>query len=128
MKKTSLALFVSLLSLAGASFAQSGEIRESTDPDKIRAIEQHAEELKARGHNPSAEMSSGASGGEQAAHPNKAKKHQKAKKSHKASKAKKESDEAAGSSGTSGTSAGASGGGAESSSKDQGAAGAGSGK
>jgi len=48
MKKTSLLIFISLLSLSGASFARqypSSEIRESSDPAKASEVERHAAEI-----------------------------------------------------------------------------------
>jgi hypothetical protein len=51
MKKISIAVLVSLVSVTGLTFAQSAptsEIRESTDPAKISSIEQRARELAAR--------------------------------------------------------------------------------
>lgn len=52
MKKTSMAMLISLLSVAGAVVAQSQapstEIRESTDPAKIADVEQRAADIQAR--------------------------------------------------------------------------------
>jgi len=52
MKKISLALFLSLFALAGYGAsktpAPTSEIRESGDPDKAAAVEQHASELQAQ--------------------------------------------------------------------------------
>jgi ADP-dependent phosphofructokinase/glucokinase len=48
MKKLSLTLLASLLSLSVSAFAQSaasGDITESTDPSKAAAVEQRAQEL-----------------------------------------------------------------------------------
>lgn len=46
MKKTSLAVLVSLAALAGAAHAQeSTEIRTITDPGQIAAIEAHAQAI-----------------------------------------------------------------------------------
>jgi hypothetical protein len=48
MKKISMAVLLSLTSITGAALAQSGptsDVRESTDPSKIAAVEQHAREL-----------------------------------------------------------------------------------
>jgi hypothetical protein len=46
MKKTSLAVLVSLAALAGVAHAEDTEIRTITDPGQISAIEQHAQELR----------------------------------------------------------------------------------
>lgn len=51
MKKTSMALLLSLASISGVALAQSSptsDIRESTDPSRISAVEQHARELSSR--------------------------------------------------------------------------------
>lgn len=50
MKKSSLAVLLSLLSFAGIAFAQAptSEIRESTDPERAAAVERRAEELRAQ--------------------------------------------------------------------------------
>lgn len=63
MKKTLLAVVVSLLSLAGVSFAQApmSEIRESTDPAKAAAVEQRAKDIEARQQAAEQRMSSGGS-------------------------------------------------------------------
>lgn len=65
MKRTSLAVFISMLTLAGATYAQSQspstEIRESTDPDRAAQVEQRASEIQAR-QQASEQMTSGDSG------------------------------------------------------------------
>ncbi|MGH8806667.1 MAG: hypothetical protein ACREX0_02160 [Noviherbaspirillum sp.] len=78
MKKTLLAVVVSLLSLAGVSFAQApmSEIRESTDPAKAAAVEQRAADIQARQQAAEQRMSSGGSGADA----------KKAGKKHKAKK------------------------------------------
>lgn len=50
MRKSQLALFASMLSLAAVSFAQSpdSEIRESTDPARAADVEQRAMEIQQR--------------------------------------------------------------------------------
>lgn len=64
MKKTSLAIFVSMLSLAATGYAQapSTEIRESTDPAKAAEVEQRAADIQARQQAAEQNMSSGDSG------------------------------------------------------------------
>lgn len=65
MKKTSLALGISVLFLAGASLAAespTSEIRESTDPSKAAEVEQHAADIQARQQQPSGAEASGDSG------------------------------------------------------------------
>jgi hypothetical protein len=61
MKKLSLAVAVSLLSIAGAAFSQgaSSGIMESTDPAKAAAVEEHARELQARQDNMPQKSTSG---------------------------------------------------------------------
>jgi hypothetical protein len=67
VKKTSMAILISLLSVAGTAFAQSQapttEIRESTDPAKIADVEQRAADIQARqqASTSSQDMSSGSS-------------------------------------------------------------------
>jgi hypothetical protein len=67
MKKTSIAMLISLLSVTGAVFAQSQapstEIRESTDPAKVADVEQRAADIQARqqASSSSQDMSSGSS-------------------------------------------------------------------
>lgn len=78
MKNTSAAVLVSLLALASSAFAQdTGGIRESTDPDKVRAVEQRAAELQARQQSGSSDATSGASGDTERKH---TRKHRKARK------------------------------------------------
>ena len=48
MKKVSLAILVSLSSLAGAAYAQDNGITMSTDPAKAADVEQHAQDLQNR--------------------------------------------------------------------------------
>jgi hypothetical protein len=86
MKKVSLALFISLLSMAGFASAQSTSagasssegVTMSTDPSKAAAVESRAKEL-AQSTPSSTESTSGASG-EKKATKKKAKKSAKAKK------------------------------------------------
>ena len=99
MKRTSLAVFVSLLALTGATYAQSQspstEIRESTDPDRAAQVEQRAADIQAR-QQTTEQMTSGDSGTT-------------TKKAHKRSKSKKMSKSGkAGSSGTSDNTSGSS--------------------
>ena len=47
MKKTALPLMLSICLTAGAAFAQSGGITESTDPARAAAVEQRARDLQA---------------------------------------------------------------------------------
>ncbi|MFC7518265.1 hypothetical protein ACFQUU_24940 [Herbaspirillum sp. GCM10030257] len=67
MKKTSMAMLISLLSVTGVAFAQSQapstEIRESTDPAKVADVEQRAADIQARqqASASSQDMSSGSS-------------------------------------------------------------------
>lgn len=67
MKKASLALFVSLLALSGAGYAQSqapsptSEIRESTDPARYDEVMRRAQELQAQQQSSGASMTSGES-------------------------------------------------------------------
>lgn len=101
MKKTHLAVFVALLSLSAASFAQSptSEIRESTDPAVAADVERRAMEIQQRQQ----DASSGASGDESAQGSTRAK----SKKSmKKARKAKKTDDTSGASSGAGSTGAG----------------------
>ncbi|TFW10194.1 hypothetical protein E4K72_02130 [Oxalobacteraceae bacterium OM1] len=87
MKKTFAAALVSLLGLASAAFAQdTGGIRESTDPDKVRAVEQHAAELQSRQQSGSSGATSSASGATSDADADTgraAKHHRKARKHHR---------------------------------------------
>jgi hypothetical protein len=48
MKKISLAVFLSLSAMAGATFAQESGVTMSTDPAKAAAIEQRAQEIKSQ--------------------------------------------------------------------------------
>lgn len=66
MKKTKLAMLVSLVSLAAAVQAQapSTEIRESTDPAKAAEVEQRAAEIQARQQSAAQDATSGSSGTE----------------------------------------------------------------
>ncbi|WP_324102161.1 hypothetical protein [Noviherbaspirillum sp.] len=87
MKKTSLAVFVSLLALTGTAFAQaSSGITESTDPQKAAEVERHAAEIQSKQQASGKEMTSGDSGtAKKASKRTHAKK--KAKKSSKAKSA-----------------------------------------
>jgi hypothetical protein len=62
MKKISLAAVVSMLSLAAYAQAPTSEIRETTDPAKAAAVEQHAQDIQAQQKMAEQEMSSGGSG------------------------------------------------------------------
>lgn len=48
MKKASVAILVSLSTLAGAAYAQDDGITTSTDPSKVADIEQRAQDLQNR--------------------------------------------------------------------------------
>ncbi|HVK95047.1 MAG TPA: hypothetical protein VM571_10015 [Noviherbaspirillum sp.] len=68
MKKTAVAMLVSLFSIAGAAYAQdpaaqepTSEIRESTDPAKAAEVEQRAMEIKSRQQSDEQMRTSGAS-------------------------------------------------------------------
>lgn len=106
MKKTSLAIFVAMLSVAAAGHAQapSSDIRESTDPAKAAEVEQRAKDIQMRQEQSRKDATSGSSGETRAA------KRMKAKKS-KARKAKTEAGTsgASSSSGATGASGGAQG-------------------
>ncbi|RZI42879.1 hypothetical protein EGT07_12960 [Herbaspirillum sp. HC18] len=86
MRKTSLALFLSMLTLAGAGFAATpsptSEIRESTDPAKADEVMRHASEIQARQQAADQEMTSGSSGTKsgKSKHGKKSKKHSKSAK------------------------------------------------
>jgi hypothetical protein len=106
MKKSTLAVFVSLFSLASAAFAQnvtSGEIQESTDPAKISAIEQHAMELQQQ-QAQSGQETSGASGTEGTAPQHKPKHRHHMKKKHQGKSGAKQSAPASSGSSSSGSS------------------------
>lgn len=74
MRKTSLAILISLLSAAGISLAAapSTEIRESTDPSRAAAVEQRAMEIQAQQQ---AQQQTQTSGGQDATEETKSKKH-----------------------------------------------------
>lgn len=105
MKKVSLALFVSLLTLSGAGFAQSqtpsptSEITESTDPARADQVMRRAEEIKAQQQASRTEASSGTSDTGK-----KAGKHAKSRKSMKSKRSGGGASGASGSSEESGTS------------------------
>jgi hypothetical protein len=97
MKKTSVAVIVSLFVISGAAFAQDqsmGGIRESTDPSKAAAVEQHARELQSQQQNASSETAKPGADGKAAK--KKARKHRPSKS---AAQSGKSSGETAGQAG-----------------------------
>jgi hypothetical protein len=114
MKKTSLALALSLLAFSGMALAATpsptSEIRESTDPGKAAEIERHASELQAQQQNGTANSATGSSdtSGSSASGTSHGRKHpHKGTKHHRGSTGSKTSGDSANSGGSSGSSIGA---------------------